>query len=244
MKVKKYRDDIGITKEKWEEIYFNKEIIKEKDREFLEFFYSKGGKASATDLTVPYGESSSKYNKRVGNLGKRIARYFNIEKIPKREDGKPQWWNILFYGERREKFIWELRPELREVIAKLKDTIIIDEEVKLPYPYNKIEGGIKSVILNKYERNTKARKECLDYYGYNCYVCEENLKDKYGILGKNFIHVHHELPLSERKNEYEVDGIKDLKPVCPNCHSIIHRKKPCFKIEEIRNELRNWKKEN
>lgn len=32
-----------------------------------------------------------------------------------------------------------------------------------------------------------------------------------------------------------------MKPVCPNCHSIIHRKRPCFKIEEVKNELKKFK---
>jgi hypothetical protein len=34
---------------------------------------------------------------------------------------------------------------------------------------------------------------------------------------------------------YKIDPIKDLRPVCPNCHSMLHqRKKPCFTIAELR----------
>lgn len=53
--------------------------------------------------------------------------------------------------------------------------------------------------------------------------------------GKDFIHVHHLIPLSEINQEYEVDPIKDLRPLCPNCHAMIHRKHPPFTIEEIKN---------
>lgn len=47
---------------------------------------------------------------------------------------------------------------------------------------------------------------------------------QYGSLGKGFIHVHHKIPLSEIGDEYEVDYVNDLIPVCPNCHAMLHRK--------------------
>jgi 5-methylcytosine-specific restriction protein A len=56
-------------------------------------------------------------------------------------------------------------------------------------------------------------------------------------VGKGFIHVHHINQISEIGREYEIDPIKDLIPVCPNCHSMIHSKRPAFTIDEI-NEIR------
>lgn len=52
------------------------------------------------------------------------------------------------------------------------------------------------------------------------------------IIG--FIHVHHINQISDIGKEYEVDPIKDLIPVCPNCHAMIHSKRPAFTIEEIK----------
>ena len=46
----------------------------------------------------------------------------------------------------------------------------------------------------------------------------------YGEVGKGFIHVHHIKPISEIDKEYVVDYKKDLIPVCPNCHAMLHRK--------------------
>ena len=40
--------------------------------------------------------------------------------------------------------------------------------------------------------------------------------------------------ISDIGKEYEVDPIKDLIPVCPNCHAMIHSKRPAFTIEEIK----------
>jgi len=39
--------------------------------------------------------------------------------------------------------------------------------------------------------------------------------------------------LEDIKDEYEVDPINDLRPVCPNCHAMLHRKKPPLTIEEL-----------
>ncbi|HHO0788469.1 HNH endonuclease [Aeromonas allosaccharophila] len=58
--------------------------------------------------------------------------------------------------------------------------------------------------------------------------------EKYGELGKGFIHVHHMMPLSEIGEEYVVDPIKDLIPVCPNCHAMLHRRNPPLTIDDLR----------
>ena len=56
----------------------------------------------------------------------------------------------------------------------------------------------------------------------------------YGELGEGFIHVHHLLDLSTIGEEYEVDPIKDLHPVCPNCHAMLHREVPAMSIKKLR----------
>jgi 5-methylcytosine-specific restriction enzyme A len=53
------------------------------------------------------------------------------------------------------------------------------------------EGSVKSVVVNAYERNPKARVACLAHYGNSCYVCNFNFGDVYGTIGNGFIHVHH-----------------------------------------------------
>jgi 5-methylcytosine-specific restriction protein A len=41
--------------------------------------------------------------------------------------------------------------------------------------------------------------------------------------------------MSSIGNKYKVDPIKDLRPVCPNCHAMLHQKTPPFSIEEMYN---------
>ena len=96
------------------------------------------------------------------------------------------------------------------------------------------EGAMEKIAVNKYERNRINRKCCLDYYGYDCKVCEINFEKHYGSIGKNFIHVHHITPVSQLGPDYVIHPIDDLVPVCPNCHSMIHKKDPPFTIDEMK----------
>jgi hypothetical protein len=85
------------------------------------------------------------------------------------------------------------------------------------------EGVKKTITVNAYERNPEARLKCLEYYGTNCEICGFNFEDTYGEIGKGYIHVHHVIPLSEIAKEYKIDPIRDLRPVCPNCHAMLHK---------------------
>lgn len=96
------------------------------------------------------------------------------------------------------------------------------------------EGKSKEVTQTSYERNPRARKLCLDHYGYSCQICDFNFEEAFGEIGKGFIHVHHITPISEIGQEYEIEPLKDLIPVCPNCHAMIHSKRPAFGINEIK----------
>ena len=110
--------------------------------------------------------------------------------------------------------------------------ISIAEEIQNPEIY--IEGATKEIYINIYERDIKARNKCIEHYGCSCVVCNFNFSDKYGEVGNNFIHVHHLIQLSDIGKEYKVDPIKDLRPVCPNCHAMIHRTKNPLSIENLK----------
>ncbi|EOI8050889.1 HNH endonuclease [Vibrio parahaemolyticus] len=99
------------------------------------------------------------------------------------------------------------------------------------------EGAKKTVTVNKYERNRAARTLCIEKYGVSCFVCDFNFEEKYGSLGAGFIHVHHLKPLGEVGEEYQLDPVKDLRPVCPNCHAMLHRHKPAIPIEELKEKI-------
>jgi len=100
------------------------------------------------------------------------------------------------------------------------------------------EGAVRRVTVNAYERNPEARRQCINHYGTKCSICGFDFSEKYGKIGRDFIHVHHLKQLSEIGINYHVDPIQDLRPVCPNCHAMIHQRKPPYTIEELKTFLR------
>jgi len=116
---------------------------------------------------------------------------------------------------------------------------VINQELIEIYPddiedKNLFEGAKKQITVNAYERNSQARKECIEHYGYICQICDFDFEKVYGDIGKGFIHVHHIVDISTIGENYKIDPIKDLIPVCPNCHAMLHKRKPAYSIKEIK----------
>jgi 5-methylcytosine-specific restriction protein A len=100
-----------------------------------------------------------------------------------------------------------------------------------------IEGAARTVEVNRYERNPEARRICIRHYGLSCRVCGFNFQHVYGDRGVEFIHVHHLTPLSTIAEQYELDPIRDLRPVCPNCHAMLHQRTSPLSIQELRSRI-------
>ena len=99
------------------------------------------------------------------------------------------------------------------------------------------EGAVTRAEVNRYERDPRARAACLSHWGPACAVCSLSFEDRYGSIGKGFIHVHHLRELSAVGSDYRVDPVNDLRPVCPNCHAMLHRRRPAFTVEELKTQL-------
>lgn len=115
------------------------------------------------------------------------------------------------------------------------------DELPLEASQGLFEGIKRTIIVNSYERNPKARQKCISKWKAICAVCGFDFEKIYGEIGKNFIHVHHKVKISDIGNTYEVDPINDLVPVCPNCHAMLHKKEPPIPIDELKsimNEIR------
>ena len=102
------------------------------------------------------------------------------------------------------------------------------------------EGTVHQHTVNLYERSRTARKKCIEYYGAICSICGFDFGKVYGPLGKDYMEVHHLKPLSEINETYQVDPVNDLRPVCPNCHAMIHRKDPPLSIEQVKDSLARY----
>lgn len=129
----------------------------------------------------------------------------------------------------------KLRKLLHKYLAAIQPDPIHPEEIGTAEAL--IEGAKKQVTVNAFERNVTARRQCVARYGYICSACEFDFEEVYGEIGREFIHVHHLVELSTVGTEYRIDPVRDLRPVCPNCHAMLHRRKPAYSIKELREHL-------
>ena len=74
-----------------------------------------------------------------------------------------------------------------------------------------------------YERNPRNRAAAIRVHGTNCAGCGFNFDDFYGAeWACSYIEIHHLNPLSNR-GEQIINPETDLRPLCANCHSMVHR---------------------
>lgn len=95
------------------------------------------------------------------------------------------------------------------------------------------EGERRLVVSARYERNPVNRALCLLHKGYVCSVCGFDFGRVYGEIGKNYIEVHHVMPVSLMGPDYHFDVDRDMVPVCSNCHSMLHRRNPPYTVGEL-----------
>ncbi|WP_158251898.1 HNH endonuclease [Cryobacterium sp. M15] len=96
------------------------------------------------------------------------------------------------------------------------------------------EGAVSTIEVNRYERSPVNRLMCLRHYGYTCWVCDLDFAVTYGDIGLDFVEVHHRVPVSQITPGYLIDPLRDLIPLCSNCHSMVHRRNPPYSPEELR----------
>ena len=150
---------------------------------------------------------------------------------------------VRFFKAQHSEYELRLREPVIEALIELgllgDDEWSFQEEVGLQESF--VEGATFVVQVNAFERSPSARKKCIDYYGFTCTVCGFDFGAAYGSSAEGYCHVHHLKPLSSIGEEYIIDPVKDLCPVCANCHSVIHLRQPPYSIQEVKDMLNTIK---
>lgn len=131
-------------------------------------------------------------------------------------------------------------PELTQKFIQRPEPLKV--AFKMPDSEKYLEGNAVFSYRVGYERNPEARFACVKHHGYTCKACNTNLEEKYGEIARNFIHVHHLDQIADAGGVREVDPIRDLVPLCPNCHAVAHRRVPPFSVDELQGFISNAKK--
>ncbi len=105
------------------------------------------------------------------------------------------------------------------------------------------EGSNKYTVSKRYKRSHKLRNQAIEYYaaennGLFCDICSFDFEKTYGEPARGYIEMHHLKPVYMYEGEDEQqtinEAIANLIPVCANCHRVIHRAKPPYKVESVR----------
>lgn len=249
---------IDLTADDWLRLLMDSSIFGLNDLEMVMFVYRQPGhRSSATDIGhFMFGiQQRDKLldNRIVANritsqnksIANRIYRLYNIEP-PQNSDGGHRYWNLLFDGDPKRqtgpdgKWIWIMRPNLVKAVSWMlkssngSDDFHPDTTTKNGHGDELyLEGDSITVQSLRYERNPIARERCIEEKGCFCYICHFDFEATYGDVGKGKIHVHHVIPLSTRRGQHKIRIMEDLIPICPNCHYIIHSKKPPYTPDEV-----------
>lgn len=92
-----------------------------------------------------------------------------------------------------------------------------------PVPGTYPNNAVARVAVNRHERDPEARRACIAHRGINCAACGFSFEMAYGEIGADFIQVHHVVPASQLGNNYVLDPLTDLVPLCANCHAMAHQ---------------------
>lgn len=104
------------------------------------------------------------------------------------------------------------------------------------------EGAERQVTRNIRERDPAARRAAEAHWrqlrgGLICEGCGIDFGRAYGPRGAGFMHFHHLTPLAAADGPRAVDGARDLVPLCPNCHAMVHRGEDLLTIDALRDLL-------
>lgn len=229
--------EIDITVEEWKELLCNEKIFTKESKEMIINWCKEDGyKATNKVMTQKYYPQlkASPYTGIVDGLTTRILKYLNRFEVMGVNSEKSKFivpfegWHVDFNP--RKNFIWKVRNELVKAIEELNliDYSTQDEKedpLVIVVGINFVEGAKKQYYTTKYERSIKNRNAAIEKHGAVCVICGFDFEKTYGEIGKGFIEVHHNKPLSSLEEPIEINPEKDMDCVCSNCHGILHRRK-------------------
>ena len=147
-------------------------------------------------------------------------------------------WNILPSGFETDKIICALDAFLNHDLKKYENEVrkwMQNQEGLIHQDGYYIEGALKQISSNRFERNPIARRKCIEANGAYCHICGFDYGEVYGEEFIDKIEVHHIIPLNQIREDYVVDPVHDLIPVCSNCHMVLHSKKDgVYTPDEVR----------
>lgn len=209
-------------------------------------------------VTVRFGSYSASIIRQIGTATKEqveLARALlrsvgDVATLSFPEGMDPEKWEIntptfTLSAERRvegdrvsdEKIAETCETVVVPIMAALAELIGYEETLAPAFeePGGEQEGAISISTVRRRERNPRNRFLCLHIHGHRCAACGKDPRDIYGQMHGSVLEVHHLQPLSNLDEPRPYDPRTDLVPLCPNCHRVVHTRRPIpWSIAEVR----------
>jgi|GEM_PF-1110204 len=207
---------------------------------------ANGHRITATELARAAGYAGYEAaNLQYGKFARRVCEMLHFSP-PVGNSGQPTFTYVLATPTKlpSQDWLWTLHPVVAEALRALSAGPTSTKETDVTFPDEVpegpkyLEGAVVQRLVNARERASEARSACLEYWGTDCAVCEIDAAEVYGIQATRFIHVHHLQPLSSLIEPTLTDAKQDLRPVCPNCHTVLHMTEPPMSIAALRTLMR------
>ncbi len=199
------------------------------------------------DILKPSGDDLEILANRSDDYFSQIVRNLTASKRPFVKNGfiarDSKSGSPLYITEKGHLYLREHRLELKYLLTNdFEYNDIKDNLKKIEKGERKVETFDENIIISEgmkrvtevamYERSKKLRDYAIQYFTVenriSCNCCTFNFSDFYGTkLGSGFIEIHHSKPIftyadEDIENTLE-EAVKNLTPVCSNCHRMIHR---------------------
>lgn len=130
--------------------------------------------------------------------------------------------------------LWRFNDCIKKLLSELDKYAGFINSIKQEYE----EGNKKEAFHFHIERNKKLimlkKLKFINQHGkLFCEVCNFDFYKFYGMRGKDFAEVHHNIPITSKKF-LGYTSIDDLTILCSNCHRMIHRHNPWLSIQELK----------
>ena len=241
---KEFHSHINISESRWLDLLNNKEVFRDQDLKLICQIYEENNHATTCKmLGLKNGVSSSSYIPVVVNLAKRILTCLG-ESPDIRSDGKPRYWNVIFWGRDLDDgtFEWKLRPQLARALEdkypKLGMSAVnsyLDGELNKDiaehsfedYDSRKISRERPDPIVTHgvqvYPRSRTTAMLALQNADHKCEIDANHSTFTRRADSLPYTEPHHLIPMSAQGDfTVSIDVPENIVSLCSNCHNEIH----------------------
>ena len=202
---------------------------------------------SGDDLAILSGRSDTKFSQKVRNLKSHntlVKRGFATLE----EGGRNRPYRITvagrsYYLQHKDSLDaltdFPLRHTENDLkrLASGKPVVVLDD-------YLVREGQLRARTVEYRSRSQLLRAKAVEFYtrcgSIACQACRFEFEQAYGAIGEGYIQIHHLRPVSFLSGEPMnlQRALRNVRPLCANCHQMVHTRTPPLPIDTLRKRLR------